>query len=142
MADEEISIESREQLGELLEGRTDEEIATFIEDLGPSTVLDQIFNAMSEQFDASKAAGQSAVVQWDITVGGNTLSYTVTVDNGVCTTTVGGADSPRLTLALAMPDFMRFIAGQLDGMQAFMGGKLKLSGDMMFATQMQTWFGQ
>ena len=33
-----------------------------------------------------------------------------------------------------------YVAGQLDGMQAFMGGKLKLAGDMMFATTLQTWF--
>jgi putative sterol carrier protein len=31
-------------------------------------------------------------------------------------------------------------AGQLDGMQAFMTGKLKLTGDMMFAQSMQAWF--
>ncbi|MEZ5136846.1 MAG: SCP2 sterol-binding domain-containing protein [Acidimicrobiales bacterium] len=131
----------REQLTELLEGQSDEEITTFVEALGADAVLEQIFGAMSSQFDASKANGQSAVVQWDIAVGGGTTSYTVTVDNGVCTATPGPAESPRLTLALALPDFMRFIAGQLDGMQAFMGGKLKLAGDMMFATQMQTWFG-
>ena len=35
---------------------------------------------------------------------------------------------------------VRFMAGQLDGMQAFMTGKLKLSGDMMFAQTMQAWF--
>ena len=141
MADEELSIESREQLAELLDGRSDEEIATFVEALGPDAVLEQIFSAMSAQFDASKAQGQTAVVQWDITVGDKTSSFTVTVENGVCTATAGPADNPRLTLQLALPDFMRFIAGQLDGMQAFMGGKLKLAGDMMFATQMQTWFG-
>src|SRR5207302_292598 len=32
------------------------------------------------------------------------------------------------------------IEGKPDGMQAFMTGKLKLSGDMMFAQSMQAWF--
>ena len=41
---------------------------------------------------------------------------------------------------MALPDFLRFLTGQLDGMQAFMTGKLKLSGDMMFAQSMQAWF--
>jgi len=45
-----------------------------------------------------------------------------------------------VTLALALADFLRFIAGQLDGMQGFMGGKLKLTGDIMFAQSMRSWF--
>jgi putative sterol carrier protein len=47
-----------------------------------------------------------------------------------------------VTLGMALPDFLRFITGKLDGMQAFMSGKLKLAGDMMFAQTMQTWFAQ
>jgi putative sterol carrier protein len=32
------------------------------------------------------------------------------------------------------------VLGQAEGSQLFMGGKLKLQGDMMFAMQMQTFF--
>jgi putative sterol carrier protein len=45
-----------------------------------------------------------------------------------------------VTLGLSLPDFLRLILGQLDGMQAFMGGKLKLSGEIMLAQTMQSWF--
>ena len=45
-----------------------------------------------------------------------------------------------MTFALPLPDFLRLILGQLDGMQAFMGGKLKLSGEIMLAQAMQSWF--
>jgi putative sterol carrier protein len=45
-----------------------------------------------------------------------------------------------VTLTFSLADFLRFVAGQLDGMQAFMAGKLQLAGDMMFATTLQTWF--
>ena len=46
-----------------------------------------------------------------------------------------------MTIGLALPDFLRLIAGELDGMQAFMQGKLKLQGDMMFAQQVPQMFG-
>jgi putative sterol carrier protein len=45
-----------------------------------------------------------------------------------------------VTLALAFPDFLRLVSNKLDGMQAFFSGKLKLTGDMMFAQTMQGWF--
>jgi putative sterol carrier protein len=140
MADESPTLATQEQLAELLEGQSDEDITTFVNNLGVDAVLGQIFSAMEERFQPDKAAGQSAVVQWDITTAGDTHSYTVTIADGTCKATQGASESPRLTLGLALPDFLRFVAGKLDGMQAFMGGKLKLSGDMLFAQQMQAWF--
>jgi len=139
MADEN-AIESPEQLAELLEDRTDDEITQFVAALGIETVLAQIFSAMEERFQPDKAAGQSAVVQWDIANGADTSSYTVTVVDGTCSAAAGAAEAARLTLGLALPDFLRFVSGKLDGMQAFMSGKLRLGGDMLFAQQMQAWF--
>ena len=62
------------------------------------------------------------------------------IADGTCKVEPGAAETPRLTLTLELPDFLRFVAGQLDGMQAFMSGKLKLGGDIMLAQTMQTWF--
>jgi putative sterol carrier protein len=140
MADEMPTINDQSQLAELIEGRTDDEINEFVSSLGVEAILEQIFGAMTERFQADKAAGQSAVIQWDITAGDGAHSYTVTIADGACKAEPGTGEAPRVTLGLALPDFMRFIAGKLDGMQAFMGGKLKLSGDMMFAQTMQAWF--
>ena len=141
MADE-PGINSPEQLAELLEGRTDDEINEFANAAGVDTILGQIFSAMEERFQADKAAGQTAVIQWDINAPDGTKSYQFKVDNGACEVVKGGSDPAKVTLTLALPDFLRFIAGKLDGMQAFMTGKLKLGGDMMFAQTMQSWFAQ
>ena len=132
---------TQDQLGELIEGRSDEEINEALGQMGTDQVLDQIFNEMQKRFQADKAAGQSAVVQWDITAPDSTRTYQLKIENGTCEVNKGGSDSPRVTLGLSLADFMRFISGKLDGMQAFMSGKLKLSGDMMFAQTMQAWFG-
>jgi putative sterol carrier protein len=136
---DEFAVEDREGLAKLLEGQSDEQINEVV---GPQvdTVLDQVFGAMKQAFQADKAAGQSAVVQWDITAPDGLKTYQFKVDDGKCEVTPGAVDSARVTLGLALPDFLRFVAGQLDGMQAFMSGKLRLAGDMMFATTLQTWF--
>lgn len=46
-----------------------------------------------------------------------------------------------MTIGLSVPDFLRLVAGDLDATQAFMAGKLKIKGDMMFATQVPQMFG-
>jgi putative sterol carrier protein len=132
----------REQLAELVEGRSDEEINEFVSAAGVDTVLDQIFDGMKEAFLPEKTAGQSALVQWDIAAPDGTRSYQFKVDDGACSVAQGAGDSPRVTLGLNLADFVRFVSGSLDGMQAFMSGKLKLTGDMFFAQTMQTWFSQ
>src|SRR2546423_8069202 len=129
-------------LAQLIEGRSDDEINQQVADLGVQTVLGQIFGEMEKRFKPEAAAGQSAVVQWDITAPDGTHTYQFKVADGSCSVSQGAGDSARVTLGLALPDFLRFIAGQLDGMQAFMSGKLRLSGDMMFAQTMQAWFAQ
>jgi putative sterol carrier protein len=129
-----------EALGQLLEGRSDEEINQFVEAAGVDTVLTQVFDAMKERFAPEKAAGQSAVVQWDVNAPDGTHTFQFKVADGGASWSQGTGEAARVTLAFSLADFLRFVAGQLDGMQAFMGGKLRLSGDMMFATTLQTWF--
>ena len=133
-------VNNPEALGQLLEGRSDEEINEFVNAAGVDTVLSQVFDAMKSRLDPQKSAGQTAVVQWDVNGPDGIHSYQFKVDNGSGSWTQGTPDTPRVTLTFSLPDFLRFVAGQLDGMQAFMGGKLKLAGDMMFATTLQTWF--
>jgi len=129
-----------EALAQLLEGRSDEEINEFVNAAGIDTVLAQVFDAMKERLDPQKAAGQTAIVQWDVNAPDGIHSYQFKVENGSGSWSQGTPDTPRVTLTFSLADFLRFVAGQLDGMQAFMGGKLRLAGDMMFATTLQTWF--
>ena len=137
MADE---IGSREELAAMIEGKNDEEINASVAERGTDKVLGKIFEYMSTQFQPERASGQSAVIGWDITAPDGTHSYQLKVADGTCVAQEGTPEPARVTLGMALPDFLRFITGQLDGMQAFMTGKLKLSGDMMFAQSMQAWF--
>src|SRR5881227_1805651 len=140
VSDQISSANNPEALGQLLEGRSDEEINEFVNAAGVDTVLAQVFDAMKERLDPQKSAGQKAVVQWDVNAPDGMRSYQFKVDNGSGSWSQGTPDTPRVTLTFSLADFLRFVAGELDGMQAFMGGKLRLAGDMMFATTLQTWF--
>ena len=64
----------------------------------------------------------------------------VLVEGGSCSFVKGTPGKAKVTLAAALPDFLRVITGQLAGQQAFFSGKLKLSGDMMFAMTQENWF--
>lgn len=136
-------IGSREELAAMIEGKSDDEITAGVAERGTDQVLGQIFDHMANQaFRPDRAGTQSAVVGWDITAPDGTHSYQLKVADGTCTVVAGNPEPARVTLGMALPDFLRFVTGKLDGMQAFMTGKLKLSGDMMFAQSMQAWFAQ
>jgi putative sterol carrier protein len=47
-------------------------------------------------------------------------------------------DAADCTLQLSMSDFVDMVEGRLNAMNAFMGGKLKVLGDMSVAMKLQT----
>ena len=62
------------------------------------------------------------------------------IADGRCEIDKGRAESPRVTIRIALADFLRLITGNANGMQLFMTGKLKVSGDLFFAQTYQSWF--
>lgn len=129
-------------LSAALEDRSNEDVLAAIQSQegGAAAVLDQVFAGMCQSFNPSKAAGQSAVVQYDIGVPDGTLPYVMRIADGTCEWERGTAESPRVTLRVGLVDFLRLITGKANGVQLFMTGKLKVSGDMFFAQTFQTWF--
>ena len=124
----------------IIEGKSDDEIVALIKELGEDAFFGGIFETMATRFLPDKAAGKTAVIQYDIAMPDSVKTYQVVVGGGTCTTSAGAGQEATVTLALSAADFLRLIAGKLNGMQAFMSGKLKLKGDMMLAQTMQGWF--
>ncbi len=129
-----------DQLAEAISGLTDDQLEETLKQMGPDTVLQQIFEAMPMAFVPDKAQGVTADIQYDIQLNGDVKQWTVHVADGKCTTEEGASSDPRITLALGLTNFVRLIFNQAQGPQLFMAGQLKLQGDMMFAMQMQTFF--
>jgi putative sterol carrier protein len=86
-------------------------------------------------FDAQAAAGASCVLQFNT----SKPAY-VTIANGAATLAEGSASNADVTLNMADDDLIAMLKGELNGMQAFMTGKLQLEGDLMLAQRITTFF--
>lgn len=103
------------------------------------TKVSEIFQAMPSRLNTSTAAGMNKVIQYDLTGdGGGT--YHCAIADGSCEVNEGAHDAPDMTVTMEASDFVSMIDGSLDGMSAFMSGKLRVSGDMGLAMKMQTLF--
>ena len=129
-----------EQFAELVKSASDEEIVQTFEAVGTDEVLDRVFDAMEKQFVAAKAEGVEADVVFNITHAGSDHPYTVTVSDGKCETRRGSADNPKTTITTDLVSFARLTAGSADGVQLFMQGKLRVSGDLMFSQRLMSFF--
>jgi putative sterol carrier protein len=129
-----------EDLAALIQGLSDEEIQQGVTAAGVDVVLGRIFAAMESMFRPERAEGQDGVVQWEVDDGGSTHVYHVTTEAGACRATAGPADAPKATLSFTLPNFVRFMAGEMNGIQAFMTGKVRISGDVMYAQRMESFF--
>jgi putative sterol carrier protein len=132
-----------EQIGQLalaVESLGDDELLQVLtaQPDGYRGALDQAFEGMVAAYNPAKA-GRVAVIQWDVSTPDGVETYTVHCGD-TCTVEHAPGESPTVTLGLPLPDFLRLILGRLDGMQAFMTGKLRITGDVMLAQTMQSWF--
>lgn len=126
-----------------LKGRSDRDILSSIEDAGGAdSALELVFQGMVDAFVPERARGQDAVIQYDIATPRGTVSYQVQVKGGSCRAERGASATPRVKLALSLPNFLRLAMGNLGPTQAFLMGKLKLSGDMLLSAQLEGWFAR
>jgi putative sterol carrier protein len=94
---------------------------------------------MQKGFQPDKAQGVSATIQYSLTGEGGGDWYMV-ISEGTCTVHEGKAEKADVTLTMEAQDFVDIITGKLDAMKAFMSGKLKVSGNVMLATRLTSFF--
>lgn len=99
--------------------------------------LQTIFSAMEQRFSSSAAGDLSAVFQYQISDG---EAWNVTVDNGTCKVEQGEHSDPTVTLTMDSQTLEDVMSGEIDGMQAFMTGRIQASGDIMLATRLTSIF--
>jgi putative sterol carrier protein len=129
-------------LSAAVEQKSNEELVAAIQQQegGANGVLGQVFAGMVDSFNPTKAAGQQATVQYEISAPDGTHEWAMRIADGRCEVQPGRAESPRVTIRIGLADFLRLITGKANGMQLFMTGKLKVSGDLFFAQTYQGWF--
>ncbi|HEY0701079.1 MAG TPA: SCP2 sterol-binding domain-containing protein [Micromonospora sp.] len=110
-------------------------------DGGADALLDTIFRSLPEYFRPEKARGQQADFQYRINTANGVREFFVRVKDGVCEAGAGTVENPRVTMTVKqLPEFLRLLTGKINGMQAFLTGKVKLTGDMFYATKFENWF--
>src|SRR5438105_15928052 len=95
----------------------------------------EFLQKMTKAFDPSAATGTSCVLQFNT----SKPAY-ITIKDGKAALAEGNAPGPDVTLIMADEDLIALLKGELNGMQAFMTGKLQLEGDMMLAQRLGTLF--
>jgi putative sterol carrier protein len=101
------------------------------------TSVADIVSRMQSKFNAGAAAGLDLVFQFNITDDEN---YNMAVKDGTLDVQKGDAASPDVTLIMDRETLVGIMTGETDGMQAFMGGKLRAEGNMMLAMKLSELF--
>lgn len=103
------------------------------------TSVKEVFEKMPEVFNPASAAGVNTIFQFHIT-GAEAADWNVVVKDNACQVSEGVHASPNVTLTMVDQDWLALCNGTLNGMTAFMTGKLKVSGDIMAAQRIQSLF--
>lgn len=110
--------------------------------MGDGQGLDEIFQGMQARFQADKASGVDATVQWLISDGDDERPYALTIKDGQFAWEQGRVESPTVTLSTDRDSFTALMTGKAQGPALYMAGKLRIQGDLMLAQRMGSFFAQ
>jgi len=98
-----------------------------------------LMEKMPGAFLPDKAPGLDADIQFHFTGEQASDWYAVVKDDKV-ETIEGVHDDPKMTMTADSGDYIGIFTGEVDGMAAFMQGKLKLAGDLNLAMKLTQMF--
>lgn len=105
----------------------------------PLTVS-QLMEKMPGAFLPEKAQGLNATVHFKFT-GEEAGDWNATIADGKVAVAQGVPGKPAtMTLTADSSDYVKIFTGELDGMSAFMQGKIKLGGDLNLAMKLMQMF--
>jgi putative sterol carrier protein len=109
---------------------------------GRKMVLDQVFNRMADHVEPDQIADVDAVVHFTITGApdGGADVYETVIRGGQVKVSNEPAEEPRVVITAAPVPFLRLVTGQQSGPALFLTGKLKIQGDLLFASRMTSYF--
>jgi putative sterol carrier protein len=131
------------QLAAMVGGVPDEQLAEAMANPeGRRMVLDEIFRRMSEHAEPHQIDGVDAVVHFEITGApdGGSDVYEAVIRGGRVEVSDEPKAEPRVKITTAPVAFLKLVTGQQSGPVMFMTGKLKLEGDVMFASRLTSFF--
>ena len=97
------------------------------------------FDTLEDRFDFGAAEGLTAIFQFELS-GDNGGTYCVHVNNGEMSVSDGPDENPSFVLKMSADDYIEMAHGDLNGVTAFIFGKLRYSGDSSLASKMKEIF--
>jgi putative sterol carrier protein len=131
---------SAEDFARLVGQAEDGQIEQVIRGMGTQAVLERVFDGFRDRFKADAARGVTVDVQFVVTDQGEEHPFVVSIRDGTCEPRSGRVNDPKTTLTTGLVPFVRLVAGQANGVELFMTGRLKVAGDMLFAPQIMGYF--
>jgi len=101
--------------------------------------IETLMSKMPAAFLPEKAPGLDAIIQFKFT-GAEASEWYAAIKDDKCTVEKGAHPSPKMTLTADSGDYVKIFTGELDGMKAFMEGKIKLGGDLNLAMKLTQMF--
>ncbi len=98
-----------------------------------------VFQNLAGAFQQDKAVGVDVVFQFRITAPDEGQWYVV-IKEGHCSVEEGSHSNPTTTIIMGSEDFLKMIQGQLNALQAYTTGKLKIEGDLLKAQLIEKLF--
>ncbi|KPW41950.1 SCP-2 sterol transfer protein [Pseudomonas coronafaciens pv. atropurpurea] len=102
------------------------------------TSVAEAVQTMKEKFNPAAAAGLDLIFGFNIT--DEDTHYALIVKDSTCELQEGENPDANVTLVMDSATLKGIVSGETDGMQAFMGGKLRAEGDMMLAMKLSELF--
>jgi len=101
----------------------------------------EVFEAIEGRELPEQSGNLKATIQFDLSGEGGGEWY-VTVANRQATVSQGVASNPNVTFNSSVNDYLAIINGDLNPVNAFMQGKVRVQGDMGLVMKMQSLFSR
>src|SRR6266516_1235966 len=131
---------SPEEFAQMIGAASEEQFTEADHAVGTEAALKRVFEGMRDRFVPERANGVDAAIQFVIQDEGNEHAYLVSIKDGTCSVDRTSVEDPKVTLTADLVPFLQLVAGKVGGPQLFMTGKLKVAGDLFFATRIMGFF--
>ncbi|KAF1028484.1 MAG: hypothetical protein GAK37_02221 [Pseudomonas sp.] len=101
------------------------------------TDIAKVVETMKTKFNPAAAAGLDVIFGFRID---ESKHFSLIVKDGTCDLQEGENPDANVTLVTDSETMAGIVSGDTDGMQAFMGGKLRVEGDMMLSMKLSELF--